>query len=489
VPIDSQQIASRVYLDTILIFSLVFALKLRLSVRATGTTNSSLFYSLALGSVGILILFGYWLSSLSQSQIAPLSQDDRIQVYFNQQSAGGFTEPYRSQTRQGDDLAAIIISAIAGAQLQIDVAVQEFRLPHIAQALADRARAGVRVRVILENNYSRPWSELTAAEIDVLPDRERERYDEFRRLVDMDRDGSLSQAEIEQRDALIILRRANIPILDDTADGSKGSGLMHHKFMAIDGSKVILTSANWTMSDIYGDFTNTNSRGNPNNLVQIASTELAALFTTEFNLLWGDGVDGNVDSQFGVQKPYRPPSKVMVGNTSVTLQFSPTSRSQTWIESSNGLIDKWLANTHQQIDLALFVFSEPPLGETIRNQAQQGIKVRGLIDRQFAYRDYSQGLTLMGVGCSSTGDRVAHIGVPTLPTGDLLHHKFAILDRHTVITGSHNWSKAANYNNDEAVLIIENNPTVAAHFEREFERLYRDAAVAIPEHLQQQNCP
>jgi phosphatidylserine/phosphatidylglycerophosphate/cardiolipin synthase-like enzyme len=421
----------------------------------------------------------YWLSSRYQSQIPPLPQDERIQVYLNHRSDRQFTEPYRPKTRQGEDLAAQIITAITGAQSRIDVAVQELRLPHIAQALADRARAGVQVRVILENNYSRPGSELTAAEIDSLPRREQERYAEFRQLVDLDRDGHLSQSEIEQRDALIILRRANIPILDDTADGSKGSGLMHHKFMVVDDQQVIVTSANWTMSDIYGDFNHPHSEGNQNNLVQIASTELAQLFTTEFNLMWGDGVGGNFDSQFGVQKLPRSPRTVMVGSTAVTVQFSPSSSSQPWEETSNGLIGKLLTSSRQGIDFALFVFSDPDLGQAIRNQASQGVKVRGLIDRQFVNRDYSQGLALMAGRCALPADQVARIGVASLPAGDLLHHKFATIDRHTVITGSHNWSIAANHTNDETVLIIQNNPTVAAHFDREFERLYQDAAVAI----------
>jgi phosphatidylserine/phosphatidylglycerophosphate/cardiolipin synthase-like enzyme len=463
--------------------------KLRRSSCAIGTTNSSLFYSLALGSLGILIvliLFGYWLSTRAQSSLDAIPQDSRIRVYFNHREGGRFTEPYRPKTRRGDDFAAQIIAEIRQARSQIDLAVQELRLPNIAQALAERAQAGVKVRVILENNYSRPWSGLTTPEIDSLSARERERYQEFRQLVDLDRDGSLSQAEINQRDALVILRQANIPILDDTADGSQGSGLMHHKFMVVDGQKIIITSANWTMSDIYGDFSNPQSEGNQNNLVAIDSNELAQLFTSEFNLMWGDGVGGNLDSQFGVQKPPRPATTVMVGNTPITVKFSPISSSQPWEESGNGLIGKFINNSRQQIDLALFVFSEQNLGVTIQNQAKQGVKVRGLIDRQFADRDYSQRLTLMGANCQP---QVADIGVPTLPMGDTLHHKFAVIDRQTVITGSHNWSKAANYTNDETILIIHNNPTIAAHFDREFDRLYRDAVVGIPDRVQNRNCP
>jgi phosphatidylserine/phosphatidylglycerophosphate/cardiolipin synthase-like enzyme len=37
---------------------------------------------------------------------------------------------------------------------------------------------------------------------------------------------------------------------------------------------------------------------------------------------------------------------------------------------------------------------------------------------------------------------VATVGIPQLPKGDVLHHKFGVVDGQTVITGSHNWSEA-----------------------------------------------
>jgi len=471
--------------------------KFRRFSSALGTSYSSLLSSLALGSIGVAIFCGYWFwfrSPSTKAKLPPLPQDEAIQVYFNHDRSGEFTEPYRRKTRQGTDLAAKLIVAIDSAQSQIDVAVQEFQLPNIAQALAAKSQAGIKVRVILEHNYSRPLSELTAAEIDGLTPREREHYQEFQKLVDIDGNGTLTQDEINQRDALVILRNAKIPIIDDTADGSKGSGLMHHKFMLVDRHQIIVTSANWTMSDIYGDFSHPDSEGNQNNLVQIDSGELAAAFATEFNLMWGDGTTGSQMSQFKARKPPRPAVEVLIGKTRLLVQFSPTSKQQAWEDSSNGSIGKLLGTSQQQVDLALFVFSEPALGNILQAQSQRGVKVRGVIDRQFAYRDYSSALPLMGVDgnlCQTAGTNVQPletIGVPTLPTGDLLHHKFAIIDRRTVITGSHNWSNAANYRNDETLLIIQDNLIVAAHFDREFDRLYQRAIIGIPARLKRKSC-
>ncbi len=435
---------------------------------------------------------------------APLPQDPLVQVYFNHSESSEYKEAYRQQTRLGDDLEKQIVDAITHAKSTVDVAVQELRLPRVAQALVDRQKAGVKVRIILENTYSRPWSSLTSTEVGKLDKREQERYHEFRQFIDINQDNQLSPAEINQRDALIILQNAKIPWIDDRADGSAGSSLMHHKFVIVDNRVVIITSANFTLSDTSGDFTNSSSLGNANNLLQIDSPELASLFTEEFNIMWGDGPGGQPDSQFGLKKPMRLPKQITLGNTQITVQFSPTSPTQPWSNSSNGLIGKTLDSATKSIDMALFVFSEQRLANILENRHQQNVQIRALIEPQFAYRPYSEALDMMGVALSNKckyevdnhpwSNPITTVGVPVLPKGDLLHHKFGVIDSQTVITGSHNWSDAANSGNDETLVVIQS-PIVAAHYVREFARLYTKVKPGLPPGIQkkikleQTRCP
>ncbi|ACC81119.1 phospholipase D/Transphosphatidylase [Nostoc punctiforme PCC 73102] len=322
---------------------------------------------------------------------APLPQDPLVQVYFNHSESSEYKEAYRQQTRLGDDLEKEIVNAITHAKSTIDVAVQELRLPKVAQALVDRQKAGVKVRIILENTYSRPWSSLTSAEVSKLDKREQERYNEFRKFIDINQDNQLSPAEINQRDALIILQNAKIPWIDDRADGSAGSSLMHHKFVIVDNRIVIITSANFTLSDTYGDFTNSNTLGNANNLLEIDSPELASLFTEEFNIMWGDGPGGKPDSRFGLEKPIRSPKKITLNQTTITVQFSPTSPTEPWSNSSNGLIGKTLDSATKSVDMALFVLSDQRLANILENRHQQNVQIRALIEPQFAYRPYKDG--------------------------------------------------------------------------------------------------
>src|SRR6476469_7478592 len=432
----------------------------------------------------------------SQSQPqrpAALPQDPFVQAYFNHEPAAEYTEPYRQQTRPGDNLEQQIIDAIASAQSTVDVAVQELRLPKIAQALIDRQKAGVKVRVILENTYSQPWSAITEAELAKMPERERDRYREYQKLADQDHDGKLTPAEIKQGDTLVMLRQAQVPWIDDTANGSAGSDLMHHKFVVVDGQRLIVTSANFTTSDIHGDFSHAASQGNANNMLQISSPELAKLFTQEFDAMWGDGPGGKPDSKFGLQKPYRAPQTVVLGSTDVTVQFSPTSPSRPWSQSGNGLIGKTLGTAQRSVDLALFVFSEQRLANALETDHERGIPVRAVIDPGFAYRSYSEVLDMLGVElkdkCRTEPNNhpwqnpINTVGAPRLPPGDLLHNKFGIVDQATVITGSHNWTDAANTGNDETLVVVQS-PVVAAHYEREFERLYTNAILGLPPAVQ-----
>ncbi|RMH66313.1 MAG: competence protein ComE, partial [Cyanobacteria bacterium J003] len=217
--------------------------------------------------------------------LSPLPQHPQIAVHMNHSQAHSYQEPYRPYTREGEDLEAIMIEQIAKAQKTIDVAVQEFRLPNLAKALAARQRAGVRVRVVMENTYTAPWAKYSAAQVSAMDPRMRERYNDWKALVDTNGDGQLSAAELSDRDVQTILNEAKIPWIDDTADGSKGSMLMHHKFIVIDNRQVIATTANFTLSDVHGDLARPDTRGNANSLLVIDSPAVARLFTEEFNMM------------------------------------------------------------------------------------------------------------------------------------------------------------------------------------------------------------
>ena len=441
----------------------------------------------------LLTLTGCQQVQSSSQLLEPLPQDPLIQVYFNNSQSSKYTEAYRQKSRFGDDLEKQIVDTISQAKSTIDIAVQELRLPKVAQILAEKQKSGVKVRLILEHNYSRPWSSFTSAEIANLEKREQERYQDFRKFVDINKDNQITSAEISQRDSLAIVQDAQIPWIDDTADGSKGSRLMHNKFVVVDHRFVIITSANFTLSDTSGDFTNSSSLGNANNLLKVDSPELAKLITEEFNIMWGERVGGKLDSKFGLQKTLRKSQTITLNNSKITVNFSPISPTEPWGDSANGLISKTLSASKKTVDLALFVFSDQQLANILEERHDQNVQVRALIEPQFAYRSYSEALDMMGFALSENckyevdnrpwKNPISTVGVPILAKGDLLHHKFAVIDNQTVITGSHNWSEAANNGNDEILVVIEN-PTVAAHYQREFDRLYSTIKPGLTANIQ-----
>ena len=57
-----------------------------------------------------------------------------------------------------------------------------------------------------------------------------------------------------------------------------------------------------------------------------------------------------------------------------------------------------------------------------------------------------------------------------------------MIDNKIVITGSFNWSPSAAHQNDETLLVIHS-PTLAAHFTREIDRMWRGAELGITKHM------
>jgi phosphatidylserine/phosphatidylglycerophosphate/cardiolipin synthase-like enzyme len=406
---------------------------------------------------------------------APLPLPEGISVAFNHNANSRYRSPIDGQWRQGDDLEAFVLKGIADAREEVLVAVQELTLPRIAEALVARHRQGVRVRVVLENTYSTPWSEQHPTD---LTPRERHRQAQLQALGGPD--------------ALVVLRRAGVPVIDDTANGSAGSGLMHHKFVVIDNREVITGSTNFTSSCVHGDPDDPRTRGNVNHLLRLRSPELAGLFREEFERMWGDGPGGAPDSRFGLGKGNGAIRWVKVGDVPVGVLFAPQ-RSR---DEHNGLqlLDDLLAGTRSQADLALFVFSSQQLGNRVSALHDRGVGIRLLVDPGFSNRYFSEVLDLLGLElpdhrCLVQTENqprqsgIDGVGTPRLAAGDKLHHKFAVLDDRRVITGSFNWSPSAAHKNDETVLVIDS-PLLAAHFRAEVDRLWKGAELGITARLQ-----
>jgi len=405
----------------------------------------------------------------------PLPLPESISVAFNHNPNSRYRSPIDGQWRQGDDLEAFVLQGIAEAREEILVAVQELTLPRIAEALVERRRQGVRVRVVLENLYSTPWSEQHPAD---LTARQRQRQAQLQALG--------------ATDALVVLRRGGIPVLDDTANGSAGSGLMHHKFVVIDNREVITGSTNFTSSCVPGDPDDPRTRGNVNHMLRLRSTELAGLFREEFERMWGDGPGGAPDSRFGLGKESGPIRWVRVGDVPVGVLFAPhPSRAE---HHGLNLLDNLLAGARSQVDLALFVFSSQQLGNRVSDLHDRGVDIRLLVDPGFSNRFFSEVLDLLGLElpdhrCLVQAENqprptpIDGVGTPRLAAGDKLHHKFAVLDNRRVITGSFNWSPSAAHKNDEAVLVIDS-PLLAAHFRAEVDRMWKGAELGVTARLQ-----
>ena len=225
---------------------------------------------------------------------AELALPSSIDVVFNHNPRSRYRSPLTGTWRSGDDLEQWLIAAIDAADAEVLVAVQELTLPRIAQALIAADKRGVRVAVVLENNYSQAWSEQRPS---WLKQRERRRWHQLNRLADSNGDGTTSPDEAFRGDAVALLKAAHIPVLDDTEDGSS-SGLMP-QVSGIDQTTVITGSANFTSSGLHGD-AEPSSRGNVNHLLRFHSPELASIFR-EFTQMW-DGPGGEKNSRFGLQK-------------------------------------------------------------------------------------------------------------------------------------------------------------------------------------------
>jgi phosphatidylserine/phosphatidylglycerophosphate/cardiolipin synthase-like enzyme len=199
---------------------------------------------------------------------------------------------------------------------------------------------------------------------------------------------------------------------------------------------------NFTTQQIYTHY---------NNMVLVRDQPLAMAYTIEFEEMWGgDGaLPDPMLARFGTHKLDNTPKLFKPAGELVELYFSPS-------DNTNAAILGTLEEAQQDVLFALLTFTRGDLAASVAEGHQQGIDVRGIINN--VNDNGSQYNFLLSQG----------VPVKHHSPSRIFHHKYAVVDQHKVITGSHNWSNAANNINDENTLIFHS-PDIANIFRQEFE--------------------
>ncbi len=212
--------------------------------------------------------------------------------------------------------------------------------------------------------------------------------------------------------------------------------LMHHKFCIIDEEII------WT-----GSF-NPTSRGafkENNNVIIIKSPSLAANFEEEFKRLWED----NLPSTSNYYS-----RRVWVKGIEVESYFSPE-------DAVEEAIVKELKEAKESIHFAIFSFTSSKIANTLIHKYAENVEIKGILEKD-QDNFFSQYHPLAKLKMKVRWDKNFY----------LMHHKFFVIDKKVVITGSFNPTRRGAHQNRENLLIIRS-PSLAGRYEEEFRRMWK----------------
>ncbi|HEV2690206.1 MAG TPA: phospholipase D-like domain-containing protein [Bryobacteraceae bacterium] len=136
-------------------------------------------------------------------------------------------------------------------------------------------------------------------------------------------------------------------------------------------------------------------------------------------------------------------------------------------------IERMIRTSKNSVDAALYRLSNPRLARALHDAGRRGVRVRVILDRE----KYAT--------TTATRELLAKFQIPhRLMSGRRgrfakMHHKFAILDGRTAVTGSYNWTLESERENFECLLVLRDQRQVR-DFEKEFEALWAAAQRGSP---------
>jgi phosphatidylserine/phosphatidylglycerophosphate/cardiolipin synthase-like enzyme len=235
-----------------------------------------------------------------------------------------------------------------------------------------------------------------------------------------------------------IMIEAGIPIIGDNSQG-----LMHDKFLVIDKSEIWMGAMNFTDSGAYED---------NNHLIRIHSTKIAENYSVEFNEMFQD-------NKFGPDVVAKTPNPtITIDDTRMDIYFSP----------DDGVVNhlaSLLSGAEESIHFLAFSFTSNELGAIVREKADAGLTVAGVMDDEQISSNQ---------GTEYDPFKQAGLDVRIDGNDGQMHHKVFIVDEKIVVIGSYNFSQSAEERNDENTIIVYNE-MIAEQFMLEFLRVQSHA--------------
>ena len=92
-----------------------------------------------------------------------------------------------------------------------------------------------------------------------------------------------------------------------------------------------------------------------------------------------------------------------------------------------------------------YSFTSAPIAKALVDAEKRGVKIQVILDKSNRTENYS------------SADFIQHAGIPTFIDAKhaIAHNKIMVIDSYTVLTGSFNFTKAAENNNAENLLVIQ----------------------------------
>ena len=128
-----------------------------------------------------------------------------------------------------------------------------------------------------------------------------------------------------------------------------------------------------------------------------------------------------------------------------------------------------ISKTKTSLDIAMFTINNIKIAQEIKNIYNRGIKLRILTDSECIKMPSSNVYSLAALGISVKIDDSSRYH---------MHHKFCVIDKSVIVTGSFNWTDQAVNHNQENLLFLENKD-LAVKYSNEFEKLWNDFEIVV----------